>query len=131
MVVIGCVFGGYSLNEIWALFGAANQLLAGIALLAVCCWLGEVGKNNKMFYFPMAFMLCATLTSLVMKVISLLKDVAGSVSVNKAIEAGTSVGRAAFGVWFQLIFSVAMIVLAVILVFEAANAFKAQKKARA
>nr|MCR5748382.1 carbon starvation protein A [Lachnospiraceae bacterium] len=53
MVVIGCVFGGYSLNEIWALFGAANQLLAGIALLAVCCWLGEVGKNNKMFYFPM------------------------------------------------------------------------------
>ncbi len=126
MVVIGCVFGGYSLSEIWALFGAANQLLAGIALLAVCCWLGEVGKNNKMFYFPMAFMLCATLTSLVLKVISLCKDIAGSVSVNKAIEAGTSVGRAVFGVWFQLIFSVAMIVLAVILVFEAANAFKRQ-----
>ena len=133
MVVIGCVFGGYSLNEIWALFGAANQLLAGIALLAVCCWLGEVGKNNKMFYFPMAFMLCATLTSLVMKVLNLLKDIAGNVSVNKAVEAGTSVGRAMFGVWFQLIFSVSMIVLAVILIIEAANAFKAQaeKKAKA
>ncbi len=131
MVIIGCVFGGYSLNEIWALFGAANQLLAGIALLAVCCWLGEVGKNNKMFYIPMVFMLCATLTSLVMKVIAQVKDVAGNVSVNKALEAGTSVGRAAFGVWFQLIFAAAMIVLAVILVFEAAAAFKKQAENKA
>lgn len=130
MVVIGCVFGGYSLNEIWALFGAANQLLAGIALLAVCCWLGEVGKNNKMFYVPMVFMLCATLTSLIMKVIAQVKDVAGGVSVGKALEAGTSVGRAVFGVWFQLIFASAMIVLAVILVIEAVNAFKKQAEAK-
>ena len=126
MVVIGCVFGGYSLNEIWALFGAANQLLAGVALLAVCCWLGEVGKNNKMFYFPMGFMLVATLTSLCQKVIAQLKDITGGVSVGKAVADGTSVGRAVFGVWFQLIFAVAMIVLAVILVIEAANAFKKQ-----
>ncbi len=131
MVVIGCVFGGYSLNEIWALFGAANQLLAGIALLAVCCWLGEVGKNNKMFYVPMVFMLCATLTSLVMKVIAQVKDIAGGVSVGKALEAGTSVGRAMFGVWFQLIFAAAMIVLAVILVFEAVAAFKKQGEKKA
>ena len=130
MVIIGCVFGGYSLNEIWALFGAANQLLAGVALLAVCCWLGEVGKNNKMFYLPMAFMLCATLTSLCQKVIAQCKDIAGGVSVGKAIADGTSVGRAVFGVWFQLIFAVAMIVLAVILVIEAANAFKKQAEGR-
>ena len=49
MVVIGCVLGGLSLSQIWGLFGAANQLLAGIALMAVAAWLGEVGKNNKMF----------------------------------------------------------------------------------
>ena len=133
MVIIGCVFGGYSLNEIWALFGAANQLLAGIALLAVCCWLGEVGKNNKMFYVPMVFMLCATLTSLVMKVLALLRDIGGNMSVNKAMEAGTSVGRALFGVYFQLVFALAMVILAVILVFEAIAAFKKQgeKKAKA
>ena len=45
MVVIGCVLGGLSLSQIWGLFGAANQLLAGIALMAVAAWLGEVGKN--------------------------------------------------------------------------------------
>ena len=68
MVIIGCVLGGLSLSQIWGLFGSANQLLAGIALMAVCAWLGEVGKNNKMFFIPMAFMLIATLTQLVITV---------------------------------------------------------------
>ena len=45
-VVLGIGLGmtGYSL--IWPLFGAANQLLAALALLAVCAWLGNAGKNN-------------------------------------------------------------------------------------
>ena len=55
---------GYTI--IWPLFGAANQLLAALALLAVCAWLGNAGRNNKMFYIPMVFMLVVTLTSLVM-----------------------------------------------------------------
>ena len=117
MVVIGCVLGGLSLSQIWGLFGAANQLLAGIALMAVCAWLGDVGKNNKMFYFPMAFMLIATLTSLC---ITTIKKVT-------LIGAGTAV----WGDWFQLVFAVAMIVLAVILVIEAAGTFKRQAEKKA
>ena len=31
----------------------------------MCAWLGNAGRNNKMFFVPMAFMLLATLTSLV------------------------------------------------------------------
>ena len=64
MVVIGCGMGFLELKQIWGVFGAANQLLAGIAMLAVCTWLGKIGRNNKMFYFPMVFMLCATITAL-------------------------------------------------------------------
>ena len=41
-----------------------QQLLAALGLLAVCAWLGNAGRNNKMFYVPMAFMLIVTLTSL-------------------------------------------------------------------
>ena len=52
MVIVGCTLGGLSLSQIWGLFGAANQLLAGLALMAVCAWLGNIGKNNKMFYHP-------------------------------------------------------------------------------
>ena len=51
-------------DKIWPLFGAANQLLAALALLAVACWLGKLGKNNKMLFLPMLFMLIVTLTSL-------------------------------------------------------------------
>lgn len=116
MVVIGCILGGLKLSAIWALFGAANQLLAGIALLAVCAWLGEVGKNNKMFYIPMVFMLCATLTSLVQTIFKKF-GVIGA-------------GEAAWGDWFQLILALAMAVLAVILVIEGVQTFQKQAKAK-
>ena len=116
MVIIGCGIGFLSLSQIWGVFGAANQLLAGIAMLAVCCWLGQIGRNNKMFFFPMAFMLCATLTSLCMTVINKIKLIASA--------------GAAWGDWFQMIWSVGLIVLAVMLVIEGVNCLgKKGKKA--
>ncbi|MCD7946519.1 MAG: carbon starvation protein A [Clostridiales bacterium] len=117
MVVIGCVLGGLSLSQIWGLFGAANQLLAGLALLAVAAWLGNIGRNNKMFYIPMCFMLIATLTSLVMTV------------YNKIVLIGA--GGAAWGDWFQLIFAAAMVVLAVILAIEGIQTLSRQSKQKA
>ncbi len=121
MVVIGCVLGGLKLAAIWGLFGAANQLLAGIALLAVCAWLGEVGKNNKMFFIPMVFMLAATLTSLVITIINKCKLIAGLVPDSAAV----------WGDWFQLIFALAMAVLAIVLVVEGVQTFKKQSANKA
>ncbi len=112
LVVIGCILGGLSLSQIWGLFGAANQLLAGIALMAVCAWLGQAGKNNKMFYIPMVFMLAATLTSLIITVKS------------KIIMIGA--GEALWGDWFQLFFAAAMALLAIELVVEGIRTFKKQ-----
>lgn len=63
-VVLGIGLGLTGYANIWPLFGAANQLLAALGLLAVATWLGKAGKNNKMFLFPMAFMLVVTITSL-------------------------------------------------------------------
>lgn len=63
-VVLGVGLGLTGYQLVWPLFGAANQLLAALGLLAVCAWLGNAGRNNKMFFVPMAFMLAATLTSL-------------------------------------------------------------------
>ncbi|MBP5576516.1 MAG: carbon starvation protein A [Treponema sp.] len=112
MVLVGCILGGLSLSQIWGLFGAANQLLAGIALMAVAAWLGEVGKNNKMFFIPTIFMLAATLTFLVKKIIEKV-GVVGS-------------GKSVWGDWFQLVFAAAMAILAVILVVEGVKTFKKQ-----
>ena len=119
MVVVGCILGGLKLGAIWALFGSANQLLAGIALLAVAAWLGNAGKNNKMFFIPMAFMLAATLTQLVVTVI---KQVG-------IIAAGEfKAGDPAWGHWFQLLFAAAMAILAVFLVIEGVKTFAKQSK---
>ena len=113
LVVIGCILGGLSLSQIWGLFGAANQLLAGIALMAVCAWLGQAGKNNKMFYVPMVFMLAATLSSLLITV------------KKKLVMIGA--GEALWGDWFQLLFATAMAILAIFLVVEGIQTFKKQK----
>lgn len=104
MVVIGCGMGFMGLKQIWGVFGAANQLLAGLAMLAVATWLGNIGKDNKMFFIPMIFMLAATITSLVMTIIA---------KVGLIAAAG-----AAWGDWFQLVWSIGLVVLAVILVFQ-------------
>ena len=117
MVVIGCGMGFMSLSQIWGVFGAANQLLAGIAMLAVAAWLGNIGKNNKMFFVPMVFMLCATITSLTMTIIAKIKLIAAA--------------GAAWGDWFQMIWSIGLIVLAVILVVEGVQVMTKKEKKQA
>ena len=120
LVVIGCGMGCMGLSQISGVVGAANQLLAGLAMLAVATWLGNVGKDNKMFFFPMVFMLVATITSLVM---TIMKKIA-------AIGGGTST----WADWFQMIWSIGLVVLAVILVITGVQTLakqKAEKKAAA
>jgi carbon starvation protein len=57
-------------SKVWPLFGAANQLLAGLALLAVASWLKNAARNHRMLVFPMIFMLIVTLSSLVITFVS-------------------------------------------------------------
>ena len=106
MVVVGCGMGFMGLSQIWGVFGAANQLLAGVAMLAVAAWLANIGKSNKMFIFPMFFMLAATITSLVITII-------GKIGMVTA-------GTALWGDWFQMIWSIALVILAGVLVVEGA-----------
>ena len=117
MVLIGCILGGLSLSQIWGLFGAANQLLAGIALMAVAAWLGEVGKNNKMFYFPMIFMILVTLTSLVFTIKS---------QITAIIAGGTGLAWC----YIRAILAILLVILAIDLVVEGSKALAAQAKAK-
>ncbi len=67
-VLLGMSLALVGYEKIWGLFGAANQLLAVLALLAVSAWLGNIGKSNRMIIPPMIFMLIATLSSLVLTI---------------------------------------------------------------
>ena len=117
-VVAGVALGMTGYAKIWALFGAANQLLAALGLLAVCCWLGKIGRNNKMFYFPMFFMLIVTLTSLAFTI--------------KAQFAGIAAGGEGVA-WFYIraIIAILLVVLAIVLVVEGIQALSRNKKAAA
>jgi carbon starvation protein len=81
-VVLGVGLGMTGYLKIWPLFGASNQLLAAVGLLAVATWLGKVGRKNKMFYIPMVFMMVVTVTSLVQTIIRNVNDLTGGMSTD-------------------------------------------------
>lgn len=58
--------GGY--NNIWPLFGSANQLLAAMVLIALSVFLKVTGRKGFMLYVPMTLMLIVTMTSLGMSI---------------------------------------------------------------
>lgn len=113
-VVIGIVLGMTGYEKIWGLFSSANQLLAGIGLLAVAAWLGNIGKNNKMFLIPMAFMMVVTITSLV-------------ITVKNQFEIILA-GKADWGPYAQIILALFLIVLSIILVIEGIQTLIKKKK---
>ncbi len=51
-------------QKIWPLMGAANQLLAALALLALTVWLTVSGRPRGFTLLPALFMLAVTLTAL-------------------------------------------------------------------
>jgi len=115
-VVLGVALGMTGYAKIWALFGAANQLLAALGLLAVAAWLGKIGRNNKMFYFPMAFMLIVTLTSLVFTI----KAQIGLITTGADVTWGV----------IRAVIAVLLIILAIDLVIEGVKALSKQAKAK-
>ncbi len=66
-VIIAFAFALKGYQLIWPIFGSANQLLAGLALLGVAGWLKSKNRNYKMIIAPMFFMFAATLTALIVE----------------------------------------------------------------
>lgn len=113
-VVLGVFLGLNGYANIWALFGAANQLLAALGLMAVATWLGQIGKNNKMFFIPMFFMLIVTICSLLLTI----KTNFGAIGAEGA------------GSWpiVRLVLAVLLIVLSLILAVKAVKTICGQKQ---
>ena len=76
--------------------------------------LGNIGRNNKMFYFPMIFMLVVTLTSLAQTAIAKVN----TISANGATTAPV----------IQLVLAVVLFVLALVLAVEACQTIFGHKK---
>ena len=105
--------GGY--NNVWPLFGSANQLLAALVLIAIAVFLKTTGRTGWTLYAPMFIMLAVTFTALVQKVIALVGNV-----VN---------GKATFLVdGLQLIVAAALMVLGVCVAYSCLKKLFTTKK---
>ena len=57
--------------NIWPLFGAANQLLSALVLIALALFLKTTGRKGWMLYVPMTFMFLVTMSALVLSVVGI------------------------------------------------------------
>lgn len=108
--------GGY--NNIWPLFGSANQLLAALVLIALAVFLKTTGRTGWTLYIPMFVMLAVTFTALIQKTIALVSNIAG--------------GQATFLVdGLQFIVAILLMVLGVLVEFSCLKKLFTAKKQEA
>ncbi len=80
LVLLGCGLGLVrDLDRLWGLFGAANLLLAGLALMTAAIWLRGEGKKTAMLVVPMFLLLAVSLAFLVWNAVRTLQSAAGVV----------------------------------------------------
>ena len=61
-------------KALWPIFGAANQLMAALALIAISAWLLMKGRRYFFALFPAAFMVVTTLAALIVLFFSYIKQ---------------------------------------------------------
>lgn len=108
--------GAYRL--FWVLFGTSNQLLAALSLLGISVWLRQTGRRSLYTVLPMAFVMTVCLVSLVLQVITVVRTAAQS---GLRLDTPTLNG----------IVSLVLLVLALVLIREAARAVSANGRATA
>lgn len=83
--------------KFWTLFGASNQLLAALSLLAITVWLYQSRRRIAFTLFPMLFVLVITLWALVKLVLA---NLAASKGIDvAAINAVTSAALVALAIY--------------------------------
>lgn len=92
-------------NQVWPLFGSANQMLGALALLAVTVWLMKKGVKSYFTIIPMVFMFIVTISAL------------GFLMYNNVIG----------GNYFLAVSAFVLFVLCIFLIFEAARAMSTKK----
>lgn len=68
LITVGGAIGllAYGYQNIWPIFGASNQLLAGMALLGLTTWFARTKRGILPTLIPMVFMFIVTITALIL-----------------------------------------------------------------
>ncbi len=102
---------------IWGAFGAANQLMAGLALLLIALWLKSEGRKNSWALYPAMFMIITDMAALIYLAYTNFTKLGGDLTTEGFI-AALILG----------IIAVVLIVAAAILIFDGWKALRAPTK---
>ncbi len=114
-LLFGFILAKIGYNNIWPLFGSANQLLSALVLVTLCVFLKVTGRSNKMLFPPLIIMLCVTFTALVQILVGCVQAYAA--------------GTATFLMQgLQLILAILLIALGVVIVVNSLRQYAASQK---
>ena len=113
VLAIGLVLTG-TWVYLWQLFGASNQLMAGLSLLIVTVWLASVGKNPAYAGLPMVFMYVTTIAASLVTAYNLFETIATAEG-----QSGIAVG----GAWAMIVVAVLLVVAALIIAADGIRAY--------
>ncbi len=100
--------------QIWVVFGAANQLMASIALLLATLWLMSKGKKYQWTFWPFIFMFITTIAALLYKAYEAFFMNLPKAKTGQTVAANVIIGSVCL----------VLIVASAILVWDALKAFK-------
>jgi carbon starvation protein len=105
---------------LWQLFGASNQLMAGLSLLIVTVWLASVGKNPAYAGLPMVFMYVTTIAASLVTAYNLFETIATAEG-----QSGIAVG----GAWAMIVVAILLVVAALIIAADGVGAYRRYRAA--
>jgi carbon starvation protein len=100
--------------QIWVMFGAANQLMASLALLLVTLWLMSKGKAYLWTFIPFIFMFVTTIGALLYKAYEAFFLLLPKATTGETVTAQIIIG----------IVALVLIIAAVILAWDSLKAFQ-------
>src|SRR5512146_2429557 len=104
---------------LWQMFGAANQLMAGLSLLIVTVWLKEQKKNPSFTLWPTIFMYITTLAATLVTARNLYVTIAIAPKM-----AAISVA----GAWAMIVISVLLFIAALLIGWDGYQAYQRYSK---
>jgi carbon starvation protein len=109
--------------QIWVVFGAANQLMASLALLLITLWLMSKGKNYQWTLWPYLFMFVTTIGALLYKAYeSFMLNLPKAAAIAEAQK--LTVGQVIMAQVIIGLIALVLVVAALILAWDAWQAFR-------
>ena len=97
--LLAFISGGSGGMILWPVFGAANQMLAGLVLLVITIYLLKRGVNSIFAFVPMMFIIVITTWALILKLLEFIGKISGKSPVQFTLLTITAIVLLVLELW--------------------------------